>query len=242
MSQNIYDDPTFQAAYRQLARSEHGLAGAPEWPVVAAMVPDPEGLDVVDLGCGFGAFARWAAERGAARVDAFDLSERMLERARELTAGGRPIRYRRADLATIDLLQGAYDLAYSALVVHYLADLDRFVRQVRDTLRPGGRLVLTTEHPIFTAPTDPRWLDHEGRRVWALDRYGDEGERVTDWMAPGVRKYHRTLGTTLTTLAAAGFTLDRLVEWCPTAAQLAADPGLAGEVDRPTFLLLAAHR
>jgi hypothetical protein len=31
VGQNIYDDPDFDAAYRQLPRSEHALAGAPEW-------------------------------------------------------------------------------------------------------------------------------------------------------------------------------------------------------------------
>ena len=71
----MYDDPEFQAGYRQLARSEQGLAGAPEWPDVAALLPGLSGRDVIDLGCGYGAFARWAAEQGAASVDAVDLSQ-----------------------------------------------------------------------------------------------------------------------------------------------------------------------
>jgi hypothetical protein len=78
--------------------------------------------------------------------------------------------------------------------------------------------------------------------VWPLDRYADEGPRVTDWLAPGVQKHHRTMGTTLNTLVEAGFVLDRVVEWCPTDEQLAEDPDLATDRDRPTFLLLAAHR
>ncbi|HWC23075.1 MAG TPA: class I SAM-dependent methyltransferase, partial [Flexivirga sp.] len=68
MGQNIYDDPEFQAGYRRLARSEEGLAGAPEWPSVRALLPDLTDKQVVDLGCGYGAFARWAAESGAALV------------------------------------------------------------------------------------------------------------------------------------------------------------------------------
>ena len=242
MSQNIYDDPEFQAGYRRLPRSEQGLPGAPEWPEVEALLPDLAGRDVVDLGCGYGAFARWAAEVGASRVDAFDLSERMLARARELTGDGLGIRYARADLAEIELDRASYDVAYSALVLHYLRDLARFVAVVHAALRPGGRFVFTTEHPVYMAPTEPHWLDDDGRRVWALDRYGEEGERVTDWLAPGVRKYHRTLGTTLNTLVDAGFVLDRVVEWRPTDAQVAQDPDLAVERDRPMFLLVAAHR
>jgi 2-polyprenyl-3-methyl-5-hydroxy-6-metoxy-1,4-benzoquinol methylase len=44
------------------------------------------GLRVVDLGCGFGWFCRWAREQGAARVLGLDVSENMLARARAATA------------------------------------------------------------------------------------------------------------------------------------------------------------
>jgi SAM-dependent methyltransferase len=241
VSQNIYDDPGFQAAYRTLPRSEHGLAGAAEWPTVRELQPSVAGREVLDLGCGYGAFARWA-EQGAARVDALDLSEEMLARARELTHDDAPVDFRRADLETVELAAGAYDLVYSALVLHYLVDLERLIREVHASLRPGGSLVFTAEHPIYTAPTRPRWLDDEGRRVWALDRYGDEGERVRDWLAPGVRKQHRTLGTYVNLLVDAGFVVRRVVEWRPTESDLASDPSLAEELDRPMFVLAAADR
>jgi SAM-dependent methyltransferase len=242
VSQNIYDDPDFQAAYRTLPRSEYGLEGAPEWPAVRALLPSPADREVLDLGCGYGAFARWAVEQGAVRVDAVDLSETMLARARELTADDAPVGFRRADLETVELAADHYDLAYSALVLHYVADLARLVREVYAALRPGGMLVFTAEHPIYTAPTELRWIEHGGRRVWPLDRYGDEGERVRDWLAPGVRKQHRTVGTYLNLLVDAGFVVRRVVEWRPTEADLASDPGLAEEVDRPMFMLVAAQR
>ncbi len=113
---------------------------------------------------------------------------------------------------------------------------------VHDTLEPGGHFVFTTEHPIFTAPTKPGWRQVDGNRVWPLDRYGEEGERITDWLAPGVRKQHRMIGTTMSTLIDAGFTLRRLIEWRPSPAQIAADPTLAEELDRPMFMLVAAER
>jgi SAM-dependent methyltransferase len=242
VGQNIYDDPEFHAAYRRLARSERGLAGAPEWPDVEALLPPLAGREVLDLGCGFGAFARWAAEQGATRVDALDVSERMLARARELTPDDSPVRYRQADLDRVELPNGSYDVAYSALVVHYLTDLDRFLAKVHGALRPGGVLVLTTEHPIYTAPTEAHWLDDGGRRVWPVDRYGEEGERVRDWLAPGVRKQHRTFGTLVNGLVDAGLTLRRAVDWRPGPEQVRADPSLSEEVDRPMFLILAAER
>jgi SAM-dependent methyltransferase len=241
MSQNIYDDPDFHDAYRRLPRSEHGLEGAPEWPTVAGLLPELNGRDVVDLGCGFGAFARWAAERGA-RIEAFDLSQRMLVRAAELTPDGAAITYQRADLDELELRVGAYDLAYSALTLHYLSDLPRLLATVRRALRTDGSLVLTVEHPIYTAPTSINFTEADGRRIWPLDQYGEEGARQRDWLAPGVRKQHRTFGTWINSLIDAGFSLQRVIDWRPSTEQITAKPDLAEEVDRPMFLIVAAGR
>lgn len=73
MSQNIYDDPAFFAGYATLDRSVKGLEGAPEWPTIQQMLPPLSGLRVVDLGCGYGWFCRWARDRGAAQVEGLDL-------------------------------------------------------------------------------------------------------------------------------------------------------------------------
>lgn len=237
----LYDDPDFHAAYARLPRSRLGLTGAPEWPDVAALLPPLAGADVVDLGCGFGAFARWAAGEGAASVLGLDVSTRMLDAAREATDDPR-VHLEQSDLEQVTLRPASYDLAYSALVLHYLADPLRLFRVVFAGLRPRGRLVMTFEHPAFTAPTSPGFTELQGRRVWPLDRYADEGERVTDWLAPGVRKHHRTLGTTLTALARAHLVLTDLVEWAPSREQVEADPSLAPERDRPMFVLLGAVR
>jgi cyclopropane-fatty-acyl-phospholipid synthase len=45
------------------------------------------GMKVLDLGCGWGCFARYAAERHGAEVTGFTISERQVELGRELCAG-----------------------------------------------------------------------------------------------------------------------------------------------------------
>ncbi|MFC3127000.1 class I SAM-dependent methyltransferase [Pseudoroseomonas globiformis] len=242
MAQNIYDRPDFFAGYSQLSRSVHGLAGAPEWPTIQAMLPDVTGLRIVDLGCGFGWFSRWAAGKGAADILGLDLSEKMLARARAETSDAR-IRYERADLETLALPEQRFDLAYSALAFHYIADLPRLFATLHGALVPGGHLVFTMEHPVFMAPSHPAWMAAaDGRRVWPLEGYAVEGERVTDWLAPGVVKRHRMLGTVLNSLVGAGFAFRRLEEWAPSPADLAANPALAEERDRPMMMLVAAGR
>ncbi len=242
MAQNIYDSAEFFAGYSRLDRSVRGLDGAPEWPAIRAMLPELRGRRVVDLGCGFGWFARWARTQGAAHVLGLDLSANMLARARSLTddAG---VRYEQADLETLELPEAAFDLAYSALAFHYIEDFDRLARMVFRALTPGANFVFTIEHPIYMAPTRPGWMVRDdGRKVWPVDGYAVEGARVTDWLAPGVVKHHRMLGTTLNALLAAGFTLNRVEEWRPAAAQVAAQPTLAEEMERPMMVLISARR
>jgi SAM-dependent methyltransferase len=240
VAQNIYDDPDFFAGYADLPRSVYGLEGAPEWPALRALLPPLAGRRVVDLGCGFGWFCRWAAARGAASVLGLDLSERMLERAvRETTDPA--VSYRRADLEAVELDPGAFDLAFSSLALHYLPDVDRVLAGVRRALAPGGVLVASVEHPIHTAPSSPGFVPGPaGRPVWPLDRYLDPGPRTTTWLAPGVVKHHRPVSGYVTSLLRAGFTLTALEEWGPTDQQVAEHPEWAAERDRPLFLLLSA--
>lgn len=242
VTQNIYDNPDFFEAYSRLGRSVQGLEGAAEWPSLRAMLPDLRGLRVVDLGCGFGWFCRWARENGAAQVLGVDVSEKMLARARAGTTDG-AIDYARADLERLDLPEAAFDLAYSSLALHYIEDLAGLLARVHSALVPGGHLVFSAEHPIYTAPSRPGWsFDADGRRTWPVDRYSVEGPRTTDWLAKGVVKQHRTIGTYANLLLRLGFALSHIEEWSPTDEQVAARPELAEERDRPMFLLMAARR
>jgi SAM-dependent methyltransferase len=242
MTQNIYDDPEFFAGYNRLPRSREGLAGAPEWPALRALLPDPSGLRVADLGCGFGWFCRWARENGAVAVLGLDVSEKMLARARSETSGG-AISYARADLEHLDLPEASFELAYSSLTLHYIENLAGLFATVHRALVPGGWLVFSIEHPIYMAPRQPGWLiDQEGRKTWPVDGYQAEGPRSTNWLTGGVVKQHRTMGTTLNLLIRQGFSIQHVEEWGPTDAQIAARPELAEERERPMFLLVAVQK
>lgn len=241
MAQNIYDRPDFFAGYSQLERSVAGLSGAAEWPLLQPLLPAMAGLRVVDLGCGFGWFCRWARTQGAAQVFGLDLSENMLARARAMTEDP-AITYQRADLEQVDLPEAAFDLAYSALALHYLPDIGPLLRTVRQSLMPGGRFVFSVEHPVLTAPARQGWTtDAEGRHAWPVNGYLDEGARTTDWLAPGVVKYHRTVATTLNSLIQNGFTISAVEEYGATLEQVTARPEWARERERPLFLLVSAH-
>ncbi|MET3845750.1 hypothetical protein ABIE49_007828 [Bradyrhizobium sp. OAE829] len=55
-------------------------------------------------------------------------------------------------------------------------------------------------------------------------------------------KYHRTIGTTLNTLIGAHFTIRHVQEWSPADDEIASNPDLAEELERPMMLLVIAQR
>lgn len=242
MAQNIYDNPHFYSGYSQLPRQVYGLDGAPEWPVVQSMLPTLADKYVVDLGCGFGYAARWMREHGAASVLGLDLSEKMIERAKADTHDI-AIEYRISNLETLDLPAAKFDLAYSSLAFHYVADFDRLVRTIYSSLTTNGDFVFTIEHPIYMASPKSQWVvDESGSKTWPICNYSIEGERRTDWFAKGVLKYHRTLATTLNTLIAAGFQILRVEEFAPTSEQIERVPALLEELHRPMILMVATKK
>ena len=242
MAQNIYDTPDFFGGYSALPRSIHGLDGAPEWPAIRALLPDVTGKRIVDLGCGFGWFARWARQHGASHVLGLDISHNMIARATADTRDAN-IAYRLADLETLDLPANSFDLAYSSLAFHYIADFGRLTRTIHRALASQAHLVFSIEHPVYMAAARPQWIvDAGGSKTWPVSGYAREGSRTTDWLAKGVVKQHRTIATTLNTLLDTGFAVRRVVEFAPSAEQIAAAPQLAEEMERPMMLIVAAQR
>jgi ubiquinone/menaquinone biosynthesis C-methylase UbiE len=240
--QNIYDNAEFFEGYSRMRRSVEGLAGAAEWPAMRALLPDLHGRRVLDLGCGFGRFCRWAREQGATQVVGVDASEKMLERSRS-TPSDEAISYQQADMETIDLPEAEFDLVFSSLALHYVEDFSGLMGRVHRTLKPEGRLIFSIEHPVYMAADHPEWIiDAKGSRVWPVSRYFAEGPRETDWLTKGVIKQHRTMGTTLNVLIRQGFRLTHVEEWQPTAEQIEMWPESAEDRERPIFLLVAAQR
>ena len=95
----------------------------------------------------------------------------------------------------------------------------------------------------MTAPTLQGWSQNaEGLATWPVNGFLDEGARKTDWLAKGVLKQHRMIGTYVALLVSAGFTLSHLEEWGPSPSQVAAQPDWQRERERPCFLLLACER
>jgi SAM-dependent methyltransferase len=243
--QNIYDDPGFFAGYSRLERFGAGWTRAMEHAELLALLPEPHGRRILDLGCGVGQLAHHLATRGAADVVGVDVSDRMLSMARSEFAHSR-LTYTRSAIEHVTFPDARFDLVVSVLALHYVDDYVGLMRRIAGWLTPGGTLVYSIEHPIYTGrvPAGDGWMaDGAGQRAaWGLDRYADEGAREETWFVAGVRKVHRTFSTLVNGVLDAGLMLERVVEPMPNERWLRDHPQFADERRRPMFLMVRARK
>lgn len=240
MKENKYDEELFFRKYSEMERSKKGLSGAGEWRELEKLLPDFLGKRVLDLGCGYGWHCAYAAAHGAAFVLGTDISEKMLETAREKNSGG-AIEYRRAAMEDLEFGDGSFDVVLSSLAFHYVRDFAPLVGRISRWLTPGGAFVFSTEHPVFTAEGSQDWYRGENGEIlhFPVDNYYYEGEREAVFLGERVVKYHRTLTTCLNTLLDNGFELRRIVEPQPPEDMMGI-PGMKDEMRRPMMLLVSA--
>ena len=100
------------------------------------------GERILDIGCGSGQtsleLARAVAPGGT--VLGVDISQPMLDVARQRAAGLSGISFREADATTVPFEAGAFDAAFSRFGVMFFADPVAAFRNIAGALRPGGRL------------------------------------------------------------------------------------------------------
>jgi len=151
MSMNNFDDEAFFREYIALRGRPLNYNDLIEQPAMRALLPDLNGMAVIDLGCGYGSNCREFVDRGARRVVGVDISHRMLSKAKEENASP-SIEYWLHDIADISSIGSTFDLAYSSLAFHYVADLDKLMVDIYRSLNDGGHLLFSQEHPLTTAP------------------------------------------------------------------------------------------
>ena len=126
--------------------------------LIAAADPKP-GERVIDVGCGCGATTIDLAMRVApgGEVLGLDISEPMLERARERTPPNLPARFVLADATVHEMAPGSVDLVVSRFGVMFFANPALSFANLRRGLRPGGRLAFACwreakQNPWMIAP------------------------------------------------------------------------------------------
>ena len=112
--------------------------GYGEWLVSNYEIRD--GAAVLEVGCGAGRL--WLGHEDiAARCNKLvltDLSEGMLEAAKQNLGERDHLAYRQADIQALPFLDGAFDVVIANSMLYHVPDIEKGLREVRRVLKPGG--------------------------------------------------------------------------------------------------------
>lgn len=103
---------------------------------------DLKGLDVLDLGCGYGGRTIRYKELGARSVVGFEISDRMVKEAEEFAAsrGVQDVQFLVAVGEHMPFPDNSFDAILSYDVFEHVQDLPSVLRECHRILRPGGSL------------------------------------------------------------------------------------------------------
>jgi SAM-dependent methyltransferase len=180
----------------------------------AGLLGDLRGAQLLEIGAGAAQCSRYAARQGA-RVVATDISGGMLRRGavlnRQFTAGsGLTVPLVQCDATSLPFADYSFDTVFTAYgAVPFVADSAALMGQAARVLRPGGRFVFSTTHPIrWALPDDPGYLG-----LTVSSSYFDRTPYVEQESGSATYvEHHRTLGDRVRELTAAGLRLVDLVE------------------------------
>lgn len=239
---NIYDEKVFFDEYAKMLRSQKGLDGAGEWQQFQEMLPDFHHKTVLDLGCGYGWHSYYCASHGALSVLGIDLSQKMIDKARQINHHHN-VCYEVCDLLKYAYPSYSYDCVISNLVLHYIEDLNDIYQKVYQTLKEDGVFVFNIEHPTFTAGVNQMWIEDENHQplYWPVDDYFLTGKRETMFLNQTVIKYHHTLTDILQGLLKTGFVIEDVQEVIVPSSWLHME-GMKDELRRPMMLLVKARK
>lgn len=174
------------------------------------------GQRVLEVGSGSAQCSRWLAGHGV-RTVAFDVSGGMLRHAQSAArTTGISVPLVQADAQRIPFRDRSFDHAFTAYgAVPFVGDSALVMREIARVLRPGGRWVFSTTHPMRWAfPDDPG-----PNGLIASGSYFDRTPYIeTDDDGNVIyAEHHRTIGDRIRELTAAGFVIGDIVEpaWPP---------------------------
>ncbi|WP_182376861.1 class I SAM-dependent methyltransferase [Nocardioides sp. WS12] len=194
-----YDD--FANAYT--VENEANLFNAYyERPAMLDLAGEVTGRRILDAGCGSGPLTAALRDRGAV-VTGFDASAAMVELARQRLGDD-------ADLHVaclgepLPFADGEYDDVVASLVLHYLEDWTGALSELRRVLKPGGRLLVSVNHPAAYAIVYPE------AEYFAVTKYSED--YTFDGQVTWLTFWHRPLHVMTDAFSSAGFRISTISE------------------------------
>ncbi len=164
-------------------------------PAMLGLAGEVSGRRILDAGCGSGPLSAALRARGAV-VTGIDASAAMVDLARQRLGEDADLHV--ADLgAPLPFADAEFDDVVASLVLHYLEDWSGPLSELRRVLKPGGRLLVSVNHPSAYAIVYPE-ADY-----FAVTKYSED--YTFDGQVTWLTFWHRPLHAMTDAFTAAGF-------------------------------------
>ena len=122
---------------------------------ITRQLPLRENLRILELGCGTGAM--WTQLEhplpAGCTLTLTDLSQGMIESARQEISGGENVAFLTADAQNLPFADASFDLVIASMMLYHVPDIPQALSEIRRVLTPGGTLCAATfgEHGVVEA-------------------------------------------------------------------------------------------
>ncbi len=244
MEQNIYDNNEFFKGY-QSKRGKLSANDLIEIPELFELIGNVTNLSILDLGCGTGEHDRKLIGLGAKRVLGIDLSNNMINEAKNTTNEDK-IEYKVMSMNDIDLLEEKFDLVISSLAIHYIEDYDSLCKKVYNLLNDGGRFIFSCGHPMDSCAIlddySNNYVEINNKKYYLISDYNNEGKRTSHWYVDGVETYHRNVSHLINGLIDAGFKLEHITESYANDEVIKLKPKFEDQKDHSYFIFFKCKK
>jgi SAM-dependent methyltransferase len=230
LARNRAEWGTWAEEYVEPGRSN--WAGEPTWGIWSipesdvGMLPDVDGKDTLELGCGTAYVSAWLARRGARPVG-LDPTPEQLASARSFQEEfGLSFPLIRGVAEAVPLPDASFDVVISEYGACLWSDPHRWIPEAARLLRPGGELVFLTNGAILMLCVP----DLESEGAAGVDLRRDYfGMHRFDFPDTDATEFHLNHGDWIRLLRANGFEVEDLIELRPAPDAVTRYPFVTAE-------------
>lgn len=164
---------------------------------------------ILEVGCGSGHTLEYLANRGARELWGVDLSSTQIKTAKEVVSRlDIPITLIESPMEEMPgLPENYFDKAVSLYALGWTVDLPKTLSNIYRSLKPGGSLVFSWEHPIHSV------VEYVDEQLRFRRSYVNEGfEQHDSWRGTPIVMHNRKTSTFMNELIHAGFVIDQVIE------------------------------
>lgn len=218
---------------------------------------------VCDVGCGEGYCARKVVELGASKVIGIDISEEMINCAKEVSKGDDRFRYVSGSGSSLiqiltdqsdyfgikDVREGIADIAIAVFLFNYLTTIEMkdVISQIFNTVKSGGAFIFSVPHPsmIYCHDKDAIFhLNSQGKGYFSSKNEKLYGQisRI-DGTKLNIMSVHKTLNDYICAILDTGFQIEDIQEAGVTEEHMMMNSEFFDSVnDRPLHLIFLCRK